>query len=94
MTPVPSDPEAVARASRRRLAVVQLLLGPPAVLVVVIGLVLGFRLAGRPLGAAFWWALGPVLGVFAVYLGRAAVVYRRTSRPPGRDGGRGEGSPE
>ncbi len=94
MTPLPSDPEEAGRASRRRLALVQLLLGPPTVLVVVIGLVLGFRLAGKPLAAAFWWTLGPVLGVFAVYLGRAAVVYRRAARPADPDGGGGKDAPE
>ena len=87
--PPPADPEGAERVSRRRLALVQLLLGPPTVLVVVIGLVLGFRLSGAPLGPTFWWTLGPVLGVFAVYLGRAAVVYRRESRPPS-DRGRAE----
>jgi hypothetical protein len=55
--------------------------GVPAFVVAVFGLVLGYRLAGRPLGdGRFWWVLGPVAGAFALYFGHAILSLRR---PPG-----------
>jgi hypothetical protein len=52
--------------------------GVPALVVAVFGLVLGYRLAGLPLGdGRFWWVLGPVGGAFALYFGHAILCLRR-----------------
>jgi hypothetical protein len=64
----------------RRLALVQLAVGLPALLLVVFGVVLGYRLAGRPLGGvAFWCVLAPVVGAFALYFIRAILRLRRAT---------------
>ncbi len=77
-----SNSEDISRESRRRVALAQLILGAPTLLLVVFGLVLGFRFSGRPLGdAAFWAVLIPVIGVFGAYYVRAIVALRRSSGP-------------
>jgi len=71
----------------RRLALVQLAVGLPALFMVVIGLVIGYRLVGLPLGGvAFWYVLGPVLGAFALYFARAIFHLRRATRGPAEAG--------
>ena len=79
VTPAPG-PHAEAA---RRLALVQLAVGLPALLMVVFGVVIGYRLVGLPLGGvAFWCVLGPVLGAFALYFGRAILHLRRATGGP------------
>lgn len=66
----------------RRLFFVRLAVGGPAFLLAVFGLVVGYRLAGLPLGdGRLWWVLGPVITAFALYLGHAIL---RLRRPTGR----------
>lgn len=56
----------------------RLTVGVPAFVLVVFGLVLGYRLAGLPLGdGRLWWVLGPVGGAFALYFGHAILCLRR-----------------
>ncbi len=57
-------------------------LGVPAVFVVLLGVVVGFRVAGRPVDAALVLAfLAPVLVVFAGYYILAWRKLRRSSGP-------------
>jgi hypothetical protein len=66
--------------AERRLALIQLAVGGPAFVLVLFGMVLGYRLAGLPVGdGRFWWVLGPVLGAFALYLGHAILRLRRAT---------------
>lgn len=68
-------------AARRRFALIRLAVGVPAFVLAAFGLILGYRLAGLPLGdGRFWWVLGPVAGAFALYFGHAIMSLRR---PPG-----------
>ena len=46
----PDSPEAALAARRRRFAMVQLAVGGPTFMILLFGLVIGFRIAGRPLG--------------------------------------------
>lgn len=90
---LPDDPQEAARVLRRRLGLVQIALGVPALLVIVFGLVLAYRWAGRPLGDVdFWFVLAAVLAVFGVYFGRALVAVRRASARPSRGESTGEDS--
>ena len=80
----PGGPEEADRAARRRLALVQIAVGVPALFLCLFGLVVGYRLVGRPLtDGALLWVLVPIVGAFAIFLGRAGVVLARTggSRP-------------
>jgi hypothetical protein len=71
--------ETLAQESRRRMALVQLVVGAPAFLFVVFGLVLAYRFADRSLGdTAFWAVLVPVVVAFGIYYGRAIVALRRS----------------
>ena len=76
-----TDLDEAARLARRRLALLQLVLGVPALVLILFGLVLGYRLAGRALGGpGFWGLLIPVVLVFVVYYGRALWALRRSGR--------------
>ncbi|GAB4260129.1 MAG: hypothetical protein Kow0092_08790 [Deferrisomatales bacterium] len=78
----PGDPEEAARHARRRFARLQLVMGVPALIVSVFGLVLAYRLAERPLGdAAFWGFLGAIGVVFGAYFGHALLSLRKTPSP-------------
>jgi len=62
---------------------VQLAVGLPALFMVTIGLVIGYRLVGLSWGGvACWGVLGPVLAVFAVYFARAIFHLRRATGGP------------
>jgi len=75
-----TGPPDVRAETVRRLALVQLVVGVPALLFVVFGLVVGYRLADRPLGdAAFWSVLVPVVVAFALYFAHAILRLRRAT---------------
>ena len=78
----------------RRLALVQLAVGVPALLFVVFGVVLGYRLSGRPLGdIVFWGMLAPVLGGFFCYFARAFLRLRGANRAGASDSAPAHGEP-
>lgn len=68
-------------ARRRRLAMVRLAVGGPTFMILLFGLVIGYRLAGRPLGGGVFWAvLGTLVVGFAGYAGVALASLRRHRR--------------
>lgn len=76
-----------AAATVRRGALVRLAVGVPALFLVVFGLVLGVRLAGRPVGdSGVWFVLIPVLLVFGAYFAHAVWVLARAGRAPPKEG--------
>jgi len=77
----------IGAEAARRVALVQLAVGMPALFMVIIGLVIGYRLVGLPLGGvAFWCVLGPVLGAFALYFARAIFHLRHATGGPSAAG--------
>jgi hypothetical protein len=57
---------------------IQLAVGGPMFMILVFGLVIGYRLAGRPLGGgAFWAVLGTLVVGFAGYVGAVLAFLRR-----------------
>jgi TRAP-type C4-dicarboxylate transport system permease small subunit len=75
--------EGLRAETTRKLCLVQLAVGVPAFLLVLLGIVLGYRLARRDLGGvAFWCVLAPVVAGFAVYCARAILRLRRTTGGP------------
>jgi hypothetical protein len=70
-----------ARVVQRKLALAQLILGVPAILVIVFILVAGYRLTGRSLGdLIFWLVLLTILVVFGVYYVQAFLLLRRSGQ--------------
>ena len=50
-------------------------------MILLFGLVIGYRVAGRPLGdAVFWVLLGTLVAGFGVYAGAAVLSLRRSRR--------------
>ena len=77
----PNSPEAALVARRRRLAMIQLAVGGPTFMILLFGLVIGYRVAGRPLGdGVFWAVLATLVAGFGVYAA-VALVTLRNSRP-------------
>lgn len=81
VTPAPDSPEAALAARRARLAMVRLAVGGPTFMVLLFGLVIAYRVAGRPLGdGAFWALLGTLVLGFAAYAGAVLISLRRHGR--------------
>ena len=77
----PDSPEAALAARRRRLALVQLAVGGPTFMVLLFGLVIAYRVAGRPLGdGVFWGVLGTLALGFGGYALAVVVTLRRLRR--------------
>ncbi len=82
-TPDPDPRERLARTAR-----VQMALGVPALMVLVAGVVVGFRAADRDLGdPILWFVLGPLVAVFAAYYMLAWHRLRRSRQPRDTDPG-------
>ncbi|MBI5443091.1 MAG: hypothetical protein HY900_17985 [Deltaproteobacteria bacterium] len=65
----------------RRIEMVKLAVGVPALLLSLFGTVLAFRLRHRSLAdPVFWFTLAGVLAVFAAYFGHIAWTLRRLRR--------------
>ena len=76
--PVLEEEQDAAAATRRKLAVVKLVLAVPAFFLGVLTVVLAYRMTGRRLGdAVFWTALAPILVAFAAFVGHALWPLRR-----------------
>lgn len=74
------SPEAV-RATRRRLAMIQLAVGGPTFMILLFGLVIAYRVAGRPLGdGVFWAVLGTLVVGFVAYAAVILLSLRRLGR--------------
>ena len=75
-------PEPDPRERLRRVARVQMALGVPALMVLVVGIVVGFRMADRDPGdPILWFVLGPLVAVFAAYYMLAWHRLRRSRQP-------------
>lgn len=63
---------------RRRIAKVKLIVGVPSALVCLFGVVVTFRLAGRPLsGGDLWFVLLGIAAAFSIYFAHALWQLRR-----------------
>ena len=73
------EPQELADAKRRRLAMVRLAVGGPTFMILIFGLVIAYRVAGRPMGdGVFWAVLATLLAAFGLYAGIALVSLRKT----------------
>lgn len=85
--PVLGEGQDVAAETRRKLALVKLVVAVPAFFFGVLGVVVAYRMTGRRLGdAAFWTVLAPILAAFAAFVGHA-VWQLRARKPPVDPGG-------
>lgn len=76
----PSPKTEFATLSPRKVALVRVVVGVPMLAVALFGLVIAYRLSGRPLGdSVFWLAILAVFIGFAVYFARPLVVLFRRS---------------
>ncbi|HSH70616.1 MAG TPA: hypothetical protein VK997_11905 [Deferrisomatales bacterium] len=71
-------------AARRRLAMIRLAVGGPTFMILLFGLVIAYRVAGRPMGdRVFWAVLGALVVGFAVYAVTALASLRPRRRARG-----------
>ena len=63
---------------RRRFAMVRLAVGGPTFMILIFGLVIAYRVAGRSMGdGVFWAVLGTLVVGFGLYAATALVALRR-----------------
>ena len=68
-------------ANRRRRAMIQLAVGGPMFMILMFGLVIAYRVAGRSMGdMVFWVVLGTLVVGFCAYVGVSLISLRRWSR--------------